>query len=169
MGVAGKVEVIDVRSLQNGRLLWTDVRRKKEDPVTLEIRVEDCAPAVQLRGYDPGILVPEMPLLLNKETDRTLGRLPHDNTVELSHGFAGWADLRLRHPFLERGPVGLEIGVLHLAGHVHYYSMFINNEQRYLSNITQRGLRRAPGRIQPRWKSLPESCYRALSHNTEDR
>src|SRR5438270_223967 len=76
----------------------------------------------------------EMPLFLDKVPKGAVRSLPGDDTVETGQGFPGRTDLGLRHPFLECGPVKVEVRRDLRPRHVRNNSMFINNEQLKILN-----------------------------------
>jgi hypothetical protein len=76
----------------------------------------------------------EMPFLLDKVPKGSRRSLPGESPVEAGQGFASRADLGLRHPLLENGPVQVEVGRNFRPRHVLNNSMFINNEQQEIVN-----------------------------------
>ena len=72
--------------------------------------------------------------------------------------FPGRADLGLRHPLLESGPVQVEVGRNFRPRHVLNSSMFINNEHRFdtASDVVREGLRLLEGREHEREAVIDE-------------
>jgi hypothetical protein len=106
VGITGEIEIVDPRALEGGCLLWADVRREEQDPVTAVLGKHVCSAAVQLFDDDPDILVAEMSLLFNKVANGASGGLPGDNSVEMGQGLPECTDLGPGYPLLESGPVG---------------------------------------------------------------
>jgi hypothetical protein len=135
MCVTGEIEVVNLCAFKDGRLLRSDVRREKQEPIVGVIGRQFRSAPIQLLDYDPDILMTEMPLFLDKVPKGSLTSLPGDDTVEAGQGFPRRTDLGLRHPLLESGPVQVEIGGNFRPSHVRNNSMFINNEQMNTVNI----------------------------------
>jgi hypothetical protein len=133
MCVAGEIEVVDRRTFEGGCLLWADVGRKKQEPVPNVRRWQISSSAVQLIGYDAGVLMAEMSLFLDEVSDGSANGFPGNNPVKTGEGLPRQTDLGRWHPLLESGPVQIEI--YRRPCHVHHNSMFINNEQeRYMND-----------------------------------
>src|SRR5436190_3286662 len=101
MCVAGEIEVVDLCAFEDGRLLRSDVRREKQEPVVGVIGRQIRSATIQLLDYDADVLMTEMPLLLDKVPKGSLRRFPSDDTVEMGQCFPSLADLGLRHPLPE--------------------------------------------------------------------
>ena len=137
MSVSGEINVVDPRSLEGGCLLSAHVRRKQEDPVA-RLTGGKCRPAtVQLFDYDPNVLVAKVPLLLDEVPNRSPCGLPGDDAVEQGSSRSGRANLGLRHPPLESGPVHVHEGLGGWSSHVQKYSTFIINEQGFCMNTRE--------------------------------
>jgi hypothetical protein len=134
MCVAGEIEVVNLCAIKDGCLLRSDVRREKQEPVVGVIGRQLRSASIELLDYDSNILMAEMPLFLDKVSKWAAGSLPGDDTVEAGQGFPSHADLGLRHPLLEGGPVQVEVGRDIRPSHVRNNSMFINNEQQKILN-----------------------------------
>ena len=134
MSVAGEIEVVDLRTLEGGCLLSADVRRKKEDPVARLAGGQGRSASVQPFDYDPNVLVAEVSLLLDKVPYRSACGLPGDDAVELDQSFSERANLGLRHPLLQSGPVHVKVELGCRSSHVHDYGPFINNEHGIVMN-----------------------------------
>jgi hypothetical protein len=110
MGVSSEIEVFDVCAIEDRCLLRSDVRREEQESVVGVIGRQGHSESVQLLHDDADILMPEVPFLLNKIPKASVLGLPSDNTVEADEGLPSCADLSLRHPLLESGPVQIEVG-----------------------------------------------------------
>ena len=125
MRVPGEIEVVDLCSLENGCLLWAHVRGKKEDPVAHLTGRERRPASVQLFDYDPNVLVAKVSLLLDKVPKRSPYGIPGDDAVEQVPSSSGRANLGLRHPPLESGPVHVQDRLGGWSNHVHEYRTFM--------------------------------------------
>ena len=105
------------------------MRREKQEPVAGVIGRQVRSATIQLLDYDSDVLMTEMPLFLDKVPKGSVRSLPGYDAVKAGQGFPRRADLGLRHPLLESGPVQVEVVRNFRPWHVRNSSMFINNEQ----------------------------------------
>jgi hypothetical protein len=110
MCVAGEVEVIDLCAFKDGCLLSSDVRRENQEPIVGVIGRQLRSASIQLLDYDSDVLMTEVPLFLDKVPKGSVRSLPGYDAVKAGQGFPRRADLGLRHPLLESGPVQVEVG-----------------------------------------------------------
>ena len=66
MCVAGEIEVVDLCAFKDGRLLSSDVRREKQEPVVGVFGRQLRSASIQLLDYDSDVLMTEMSLFLDK-------------------------------------------------------------------------------------------------------
>jgi hypothetical protein len=71
-------------------------------------------------------------LFLDQIANGFLQTLPGHHPVEALQGLLGHAKIDPRHPPLDGGTVGVEIGRKRVSLHVQNINMFINNEQRQI-------------------------------------
>ena len=129
MGVACKIEIVDLCPFQDSSLLWADVRRKNQKAVSKVLWRQSRPPTVQLINDDADVLVAKVRLHFDKVADGSQACFPSNDSLKAGHELRGRTDLGLRQPFVKSRLVPLKVGRSGWTCHVRSIIMFINNEQ----------------------------------------
>jgi hypothetical protein len=134
VNIAGKIQVVNLDPLENGRLLWADVRRQQQQAIQGMPGWESRSKPFELVGDHGDVLMAEVAFFLYKIPNGPATGFPRDDPVEGGVGNGENAELRLRHPLLERGTICLKLRDPLGNWHVRNIIVFINNEHKLFEN-----------------------------------